>query len=114
MAEPWTVFHNLVNPHSTSWHELLPAVKAHFPPGVKVVPYETWLKTLQESANRATEDNVSANPAVKLLDFFEGLASRKGMANMATEETVRKSAAMAGLEAVKGEWVGRWMQGWGM
>ena len=108
----WTVFHNLENPHSTSWPDLLPVVRSRFPADVKVAPYEVWLKALQESANNTTEEDASINPAVKLLDFFEGLAEGEGMPEMCTDESVQKSATMAGLEAVKGEWVGRWMEGW--
>lgn len=111
-AEPWTVFHNLVSPRSTTWRDLLPAVKSQFPPDTKVVLYETWLKALQESKNHTADEDVSANPAVKLLDFFEGLRKWGGMPEMAVEETIEKSATMAGLAPVKGEWMGRWIDGW--
>lgn len=113
-ADMWTVFHNLENPHSTTWPDLLPAVRSRFPAHAKVVPYETWLRALQDSASNTTEDDVSANPAVKLLDFFEGLAKGEGMPDMSTEKTVRKSTTMAALGPVKGEWMRRWMKGWGV
>ncbi|MCJ1242991.1 hypothetical protein MMC30_000187 [Trapelia coarctata] len=113
-AERWTVFHNLENPHPTTWQGLLPAVRSRFPADAKVIPYETWLRALQDSADSTTEDEVSANPAVKLLDFFEGLAKSEGVPEMSTEETARRSEAMAGLGPVEGKWVERWMEGWGV
>ena len=111
-ADSATVYH-AVNPRATPWSKLLPAILASFhdkPP--ELVTLCEWVTALGESA--AKHEDLDRNPAIKLLDFFEQLASaEEDMVRFETMNTVRVSATLKNLEAVKVEWMERWMRQWG-
>ena len=113
---PTAVFHAL-NPHSTTWRALLPTILSswHGPSPPEIVPLHAWVASLRTSA--AANSDVSANPALKLLDFFERLAAaeeeEEAGVRFETTKTVQASTALAGLEAVSGEWMEGWMRQWG-
>ena len=109
-----TVYH-AVNPHTTPWSELLPAILAsiHDQPPPEPVTLRDWVAALATSAVEH-EEHVDRNPAVKLLGFFEQLASGEGndAVRFETAETVGASKALGSLEAVKAEWMVGWMRQW--
>ena len=60
------VVYNVVNPKTTSWEDLLPAVKAVVP---EVVPPGEWVAKLRASRDAGAR-NLDQNPGVKLVDFY--------------------------------------------
>ena len=106
------VYH-AVNPSRTTWSNLLPTVKEHF----AAIPLETvslkeWVEALNKSAV-ITED-IDINPGIRLLDFYDSLLN-ESMCEPPTFETaytVSQSQELAGLEAVKPEWMKSWLEQW--
>jgi thioester reductase-like protein len=108
------VVYHLVNPHHTTWSNLLRVVKVHFgDTAMETVSLKEWVETLSQSA--ACIENININPAIRLLDFYENLVSGYGKANpvFETKMTVGQSEELAGLEAVKLEWMELWLEQWG-
>lgn len=101
------VYH-AVNPKVTRWERLVPVI-AQALGGVEVVPLETWVAALRESAPR-TED-LTVNPAVKILDFYKGLVGGRRI-HLDTKNTVQHSTTLAELEPVDGDMMKRWMEQW--
>ncbi|KAI0197610.1 hypothetical protein F4808DRAFT_294517 [Astrocystis sublimbata] len=106
-----TVYHT-VNPHTTTWTELLPTVcrRLSQEKEVEVVSLEAWVNALRESAPR-TED-IGQNPAVKLLDFFESLLDI-GATSLSTEQTAGVSPTLSNVGPVQDKWMENWMTQWG-
>jgi thioester reductase-like protein len=104
---------NLRNPRTATWRALIPAITTTHP--LEIVSSTTWLDSLR--ANRDADD-LDRNPAVKLLDFFGGLwgtdRETKGFRpqSMAIERALGASLAMRKLEAVKLEWLAKWVGEW--
>ncbi|THV45864.1 hypothetical protein BGAL_0443g00110 [Botrytis galanthina] len=109
-----TVF-NLRNPQLVSWSTLLSAVVAIQP--LQIVSPATWLASLRASSE-ADYEHVAANPAVKLLHFFEGLwaihadTEQVPMQPLVVEKALEASPAMRKLDAVKVEWMHKWVEEW--
>ncbi|KAI1166564.1 hypothetical protein F5B18DRAFT_54086 [Nemania serpens] len=106
-----TVYH-AVNPHHTTWAELLPTITRHCSEKktVEIVSLATWIDALRESATKT--DDIAANPAVKLLDFFESLADAGGVL-LSTERTVAASPTLSAVGPVRDYWMENWMRQWG-
>ncbi|KAI8945650.1 hypothetical protein F4801DRAFT_114075 [Xylaria longipes] len=106
-----SVYH-AINPHHTTWNELLPTVSRRLNKGKEVeeVSLETWIDALRESASR-TEDIVT-NPAIKLLDFFESLVDTEATF-LSTEHTIHMSPTLSSVGPVKDDWMDNWMNQWG-
>lgn len=102
-----TVYH-AVNPKVTRWEELAPIVSEALG-GAKIVPLESWVAALRESALK-TED-LAANPAVKILDFYEGLVGGSSI-HLETKNTVRHSTTLAKLGPVDENMMKRWLERW--
>jgi thioester reductase-like protein len=102
-----TVYH-AVNPKVTRWEELVPII-AEALGGADVVPLESWVAALRESAPK-TED-LAVNPAVKILDFYEGMVGGS-MIHLDTKNTVQHSTTLAELGPVDGNMMKRWMEQW--
>ncbi|KAG8165060.1 hypothetical protein KVR01_005335 [Diaporthe batatas] len=103
------VYH-VVNPRPTRWEELVPVI-AEILGGVKVVPLESWVAALRESAPKT--DNLTLNPAVKILDFYESLVGGKSI-HLDTENTVQHSTTLGGLGPISGSMMERWVKQWGL
>lgn len=109
-----TVF-NLRNPQLVSWSTLLSAVVALQP--LQIVSPATWLASLRASSE-ADYEHVAANPAVKLLHFFEGLwaihadTEQVPMQPLVVGKALEASPAMRKLDAVKVEWMHKWVEEW--
>ncbi|KAL8915006.1 MAG: hypothetical protein Q9171_000446 [Xanthocarpia ochracea] len=109
---PTTVYH-AVNPNHTTWTSLLPTIRSHFSERpLEIVSLQEWINTLKESAD-ATLD-VDLNPAIRLLDFYQSLANDSSHANpvFETSKAVNRSEQLKSLEAVKPEWMKRWLEQW--
>lgn len=98
----------MVNPKATRWEELVPVI-AETLGGVKVVPLESWVAALRESAPKT--ENVALNPAVKILDFYESLVGSESI-HLDTKRTVQQSTTLHGLGPISGSMMKRWMEQW--
>ena len=91
--------------------------------GISTVPFSTWLDRLRASGSvnvttnssgeEADEDLFSVNPGLKMLGFFSEKASRTTPEPMLDTTRARSvSRSLASLEAIKPEWIARWVEGW--
>ncbi|TGO39656.1 hypothetical protein BHYA_0050g00420 [Botrytis hyacinthi] len=114
-ADNATTLFNLRSPQLVSWSTLLSAIVAIQP--LQIVSPATWLASLRTSSEADYED-VAANLAVKLLYFFEGLwathadAEKVPMQPMVVEKAPEASPDMRKLDAVKVEWMHKWVEEW--
>jgi hypothetical protein len=104
------VFH-LVNPATTTWSSLVPAVQKHYP--VKSVEISNWIQEL-ESVENPSDEEVAAKPALKLLDFYRGLLSSDGALSAPLEvgRTKEASATMRSLGPVDEKLMDTWLKQW--
>ena len=106
--------YNIVNPQVTSWKELLPTVSKYVRkerPETEVVNLEQWLARLEESGKKTTDTDL--NPALNLLHFFQSLAiDKRDKPTFETTLAVSKSPSLAGLTAIKPEWMEKWLDQW--
>lgn len=106
-----TMVYNVVNPQSTTWEELLPALK-HVAP--EVVPLSEWVGRL-EGTKDTSAHLLGRNPGVKLLDFYKSfLGGENNGLRFATENLVRGSITAAELGPITREKMSRWIDGWGL
>lgn len=113
------VFH-AVNPNTIRWNVLLPTVKETLSQvgqgrEVNEVSYAEWVDLLStSSASTISEDDLRTNPGVKLLDFYKSLQDmdKKGITRLEIKKTLATSKSFESVEAVKGEWVKGWIEGW--
>lgn len=107
------VYH-LVNPHQTTWSELVPAVVRSLDASgekLKTVSIEEWVDALRESASKM--EDLSVNPAAKLLYFFEGLArSSHALGCLDVRRAAAASPALAGVGPVQDKWMQVWLKQW--
>ena len=106
------VYH-AVNPRHTTWANLLPAIHTYFSTPLETVSLRDWVGALAGSVLKGKD--LDTNPAAKLLDIFQALVDeeRQVAAVFETSQTKERSEALAGLEAVRVEWMGKWMEQWG-
>ncbi|KAI1817951.1 hypothetical protein GGS20DRAFT_424632 [Poronia punctata] len=109
------VYH-VVNPHRATWSELVPTVVKHLnqdreDKGIEVVPLETWVNSLRESASKSSED-IALNPATKLLDTYESLLGGGEGTFLATELARETSPTLSSIGPVRDEWMDNWMRQW--
>ncbi|KAI1422530.1 hypothetical protein F5Y12DRAFT_717225 [Xylaria sp. FL1777] len=106
------VVYNVLNPESTSWEELLPAVKEVVP---ETVPTAEWIKRLEGSQD-AGPRAVEQNPGVKLIDFYKQTFLDDGDRKVVIFEKqnlLSGSETARNLAPVKPENLAKWMKGWG-
>lgn len=108
-------FHG-VNPRTTTWNALVPAILDVYGDKVKeVVTLERWIGLLENSASNT--DNTERNPAVKLLDtyraFLEGEKSGHGFVTLSTDRIKQRSPTANKLEAITPELMRHWCRQWG-
>ncbi|KAK3332836.1 hypothetical protein B0T19DRAFT_457824 [Cercophora scortea] len=112
---------NLVNPRTTQWSVVAKAVQEFYADrgvSIDVVKYDEWLDDLMALRARGmmTSDQVKRYPALKLVEFFQGRnlkCAGNGMkVAFATERIMERSPTMAGVVAVDGEMVKRWLSAW--
>ena len=118
---PGAHFFHVFNPHQASWSDLVPIIKRHMPPSVKMVPFIEWVDILKNSAEEAggfQGVNEGVNPAAKLIDFFDNLQDRAirfphaRVAGLETKQTVKVSETLSQLQPVNARWMDLWMRQW--
>jgi thioester reductase-like protein len=112
---------NLVNPKTTSWKELVPAivsgVEKHTGKALGLVSASVWLQKLQEIVDDFSGDNaadlVRMYPAVRLQEFYEQrLLNSEGAIKWDLDRATSKSGTLNNMPAVGSEWVEKWVGGW--
>ncbi|KAI1409283.1 hypothetical protein F5Y13DRAFT_203712 [Hypoxylon sp. FL1857] len=104
--------YNVVNPKTTSWDALLPALKAMGP--LAVVSAPEWIDRLEKSEKGP--HIIAKNPAAKIFDFYkqtmvgdEETATKVDVGNL-----LNASKTAASLQAINQGDMARWMKGWGL
>lgn len=108
--------YNLVNPSSTNWQSLLPAIQAYYTGNpLETVTLREWVDALLASVSDFDNvDTLSANPAAKLLDFFQTLAEREAEPepSFETSHAAHASKTLRDLKPVSPGWMVRWLEQW--
>ncbi|GMG25989.1 unnamed protein product [Aspergillus oryzae] len=106
-----TAAFHLVNPRSSSWESLIPAIKKHYK--AEVVDMHDWMATLEAFRN-PTDGDLQDKPALKIIDFYKGLASNHGTFTsvMETVKTQEASQAMCDLGPIDGAIMENWIKQW--
>ena len=111
-SQPTSQVYHLVNPKKTTYTALLASIISHFPKPPKLVSLSEWLAVVER------EQDLQKNPAGKLLVFYMGMAELGERGNkmvvLNTSRTEERSEVLRGLEAIKGQWVEKWIRGWGL
>lgn len=108
-------YYHAVCPRSTTWWNLLPALRGFYGGRIKKeVPFKEWIELLKKSAVDADTANVVENPGIKLLDTFEGFAKGEGRkpVRYATEKSCEVSPTLRELKAVTPELMRLWAEQW--
>lgn len=108
-SSPSTRLWNVVNPHTTTWDKLLPAVKRVAP---EMVSVDEWLARLEKTRESSTHI-LDRNPGVKLVEFYKGMLTGGGP-KFSTNNLVSDSTAAANLGPVTQENMLSWMKVWGL
>ncbi|PKS13383.1 hypothetical protein jhhlp_000154 [Lomentospora prolificans] len=108
-------FHG-VNPSTTTWGRLAPAVKEFYGDRIKkLVPFAEWIEVVEKS--QTALGDVTKNPAVKLLDSYRRMcrASEAGQrhVDMATKRTTTCSDTMRNMRPVTPDLMRHWCSQWG-
>lgn len=112
---------NLLNPRTTSWQELIPAivssVEKHSVKVLDTVPASEWLKKLQGTVDNFsgddTADLVRMYPAVKLQEFYEAqLRDSEKAIRWDLDHSRSRSATLDGMPAIGRDWVEKWVERW--
>lgn len=130
---------HIINPNSTTWETVRPIVadtlSAFFPQTEKaaldIIPPSVWLEKIHKAMEStsgskrndgALEAALQLNPAVKLLAFYQDILSSStnkvggvsppGNNELEIRETVGKSMKLSALEAIKTEWLQKWIGEW--
>ncbi|SPO06339.1 related to nonribosomal peptide synthetase MxcG (component of the myxochelin iron transport regulon) [Cephalotrichum gorgonifer] len=104
-------FHG-VNPSTTTWGQLAPAVKDFYGGRLKsLVPFAQWVQELDQS--QTASDDVNKNPAVKLLDTYRGMSAGSGHVDMDMKRTKKYSRTMRELGPISPELMKHWCGQWG-
>lgn len=108
--------YNLVNPSTTSWQSLFPAIQAYYPKSpLETVTLREWVDALMVSiSNDDSLDMLLANPAAKLLNFFQTLAEQvaEPEPSFETSHAARASKTLRDLRPVSPGWMVRWLEQW--
>lgn len=103
--------YNVVNPTSTPWSVLLPALLTMGP--LAVVPAAEWVDRLERSDKG--HHVIHENPAAKIIDLYkQTMVVKKTAAKVETGSLLLASETAAKLPAIEQGHVARWMQGWGL
>lgn len=104
--------YNVVNPHTTTWQQLLPSFQKMCATPLEAVSFREWFEELRKEAGQ--EGEIENLPAIRLLDFFEGFLQPPPTHRsvLSTSEAVKHSLTMAKLEPVSERWIETWMRQW--
>ena len=110
-----THIYHVVNPNTTSWSTLVPAILNLYPQNVSVraAQFDEWIEVLSQSEDDDFADP-ERNPAIKILDFYRGaMRVAKGPRVLTSHEAEKASKTLQRVGAVNEEWVRVWMRQWG-
>ena len=120
------IFHPL-HPHPVTWTSLLPIIletlrQTGGGKAMETVPFASWLRRVRADVESTSggpanhtdiEARLKLNPAVKLLEFYEALLEGgEKRAELDTSKAKAASGKLRDLEALRPEWMQRWIQGW--
>lgn len=115
------VYH-LLNLHPQSWPQIKPlvvdAVSNTYEKSLETIPLQEWvLRGGQDSTNKALNeaeilDHLQSIPAVKLLEFFAAIVAKTPENILDTKATAQASEKLREVDAIKAEWIHKWVQGW--
>lgn len=108
------VYH-LINPHTTTWSELYPVIKAFYLNSnidMEVLEYNEWVDALQQIPR--TKENAERVPGLKLLEFYESLrpGTGLGLPALETRKSGEASKALKEGSAVDAKVMRRWLEQW--
>ncbi|KAE8399727.1 hypothetical protein BDV37DRAFT_275084 [Aspergillus pseudonomiae] len=125
--ESVNVFHP-VNLHPLTWEAIRPIVaNARLKASGKTaetIPFGDWVQQIRQDietagtgdkalSNEELQALVAKSPAVKLLEFFEDIMSKSTPENVLdTQLTAQRSEKLQAVEAVKREWIQKWVGEW--
>ncbi|EIT74140.1 hypothetical protein BDV35DRAFT_403939 [Aspergillus flavus] len=113
-----------VNPRPLDWEAVRPVVAEALSKAsgktVDTIPFQDWVQRVRqdiETGNKLNDGELQAllsrNPAAKLLEFFEGIMSQTERENVLdTRLTVQLSEKLQAVDAVKPEWIQKWVEEW--
>ncbi|KAF5541105.1 nonribosomal peptide synthetase [Fusarium mexicanum] len=107
-------FHG-VNPATTSWSDIAPAVKDFYGDRIKLVTVGEWIERLEASAKEGNVD-FDRNPGVKLLDTYRGLfavGEEVRPVKYGMERTKSHSPTMRELAPITPQLMKNWCRQWG-
>ncbi|KAE8423840.1 hypothetical protein BDV36DRAFT_303219 [Aspergillus pseudocaelatus] len=106
-----TAAFHLVNPRTSNWESLIPAIRKYY--NADVVDMHDWMAALEAFSN-PTDDDLQDKPALKIIDFYRGLASNHGTftSTMETAKTQTASKAMRDLGPIDGAIMENWIKQW--
>ncbi|KAI1125544.1 hypothetical protein F5Y10DRAFT_294522 [Nemania abortiva] len=108
-AKDFTVY-NVVNPHTTPWDDLLPALESIAPEAVEA---DEWIRRLEESDKGYHV--INQNPALKLTDFYkQAMLGSQVEVSTEVDNLLGASDTAKNLPRVERVHLQRWMQGWGL
>ena len=103
--------HHTVNPHKTTYSELLPTFLTHLPDGIKPVTLKEWVGQLEES-----QDELHGNSATRLLEFYQDMVrmEERGQrtVSLSTYKTMQRSPTLKNIGAVSPTWMSGWIRQW--
>jgi thioester reductase-like protein len=120
--EPKARFFHVVNPRTSQWADLVPAMTRRMS-GVEMVSFVEWVDALKDSVKASggyQQVNEGQNPAGKLIDFFDNLQDRAvrfpyaRIAQLETTQMATVSETLRQLNSVTVDWMDMWMQQWGL
>ncbi|KAJ5721627.1 NRPS-like enzyme [Penicillium malachiteum] len=122
-----SVYHP-VNLNPKSWKEIQPFVvdALHKIAGktVETIPLRDWVIRVRKDVEAASQGDkvlkeaelqahLAKNPAAKLLEFFEGLVAHTTPESaLDTQNTAQASDKLREVDAVKSEWIEKWVGEW--
>ncbi|KAM3549904.1 hypothetical protein ARSEF4850_008612 [Beauveria asiatica] len=106
-------FFNLVNPKTTPWSTIAPAVVDFYEQrgkSLQLVSFAEWIKAVEAAPAS------SKLPAIKLLDTYKAMdesAKNGSVAKFATEKAQVASKTLASMEAITPDLMALWCKQWG-
>ena len=123
------VYHPL-NLHPQTWQEIKPfvvnAVQKTYGEKLETIPAQEWVLRVRQDIELASaskgdksldekelQAHLDKNPAAKLLQFFEAIVTQTAPeSTLDTKVTSKASEKLQAVDAVKSDWVQKWVQEW--
>ncbi|KAJ6032231.1 NRPS-like enzyme [Penicillium herquei] len=115
------VYH-LLNVNAEPWDRVkrffIDAVEGSFGKSLKTIPLQEWVRQVrQDSTDQVLseteiQEHLQKNPALKLMDFFEAIQTSAPANILDTKATARSCERLRKVDAVKEDWIQKWVQEW--